>query len=167
MGFTTKYAWNMSEMVLGGCDDWMDVCAYSPTSLCGGGFVWWGDEGQSLVTMTRSIYDCTTQSLNYVERGLSLNFLLGLIDLIRKYSNMPMRYWNFIWLFRASNMNRWKWSEKSIGDSFKAFRCFNNFLSSTSGSKWWKIDLIRSLNFLNECTKIWGMLKYGNENIPT
>ncbi len=52
-------------------------------------------------------------------------------------------------------MNRWKHFENSIGDLCKTFHCFNNFLSSTAGSKCWKIDSIRSLNCLNESMELW------------
>ena len=62
--------------------------------------------------------------------------------------------------FEASNMNRWKHYEKSIGDSRGSFHCFNNFLSSALGSKWWKTDSVRSLNCLNECRELWSSMPH-------
>lgn len=153
MGFAEQYARQLREVMLGGCDSWTYVCAYSPTSLCSGGVFWRGDDGKSLVTATVSVCDCTTPSPKYVEQGLGLNFLFGLIDLVRQYSVYEIL--EFIWLFGAWNCNTQKRSENSICNSSKAFHCFNIFWSKGSRSKWWKLESMRSQNYSSECT-VWG-----------
>lgn len=47
------------------------------------------------MTATVPACDCTVASPKYVE-GLNFNFVLGQSDLVRKFSNLSMRYWNFI-----------------------------------------------------------------------
>lgn len=74
---TTKSTLKLSEVMLGGCDGWTHVWAWSPASLYSGGVVRWGDDRWSLVTMIASISDCTTPSLNNTEQGLISNLFLG------------------------------------------------------------------------------------------
>lgn len=141
----------IGRVMLGGCDGWTNVCVCSLASLCDGGFVWWGDNGQSLVIATMFVRDCIAPSLKYVDRGLILNFFLGLDDFLRWYSNLFERYGNLIYLFEASNCKSRKHCQNSIGDSCGAFRCCNIFLSRGSRSKWWKVDPMRSQKWSSEC----------------
>jgi len=145
---------------VGGCDSWTNFCAHSPTSLYEGGVVWCGEGGQSLVTVTMSSYDCVAPSLKYAEWGLRFFILFGQRDLIQAYSYMSHRYWNFIWLFRASKERTQKCCQNSIIDSCGAFCCCNIFLSSALGSKWWKTNSIRSLNCLNDYTQLGGSVRH-------
>lgn len=138
----------------------LNICVYMFSHIT---LQWWiclmRGQWMTLVIVTVSIFDYVAPSLKYAKGGLGSYFFLGLTDLIRQYSNLLMRYWNFIWLLGAWNCKTQKCCQKSLGESCKAFHCCNNLWSRCFRSKWWKISSMRSWKYSIECTLFTGRLQ--------